>query len=300
MKRKTTEDFIIQSRIIHKDLYDYSLVEYVNNYTDVKIICKKHGVIKQKPHNHLNGSGCKYCTWDNKKSNSEDFIEKSKKIHKNKYDYSHVTYMDNHTHVDIICPKHGIFKQTPMSHLIGNNCNKCSLEDLSLKNSMGLENFIIKATKIHNGKYDYSNVKYINSKNQINIICQKHGEYTQKPSEHLKGKGCRYCALGNISKPEIEVQEFVKSLKFQIETNSKKIIKPYELDIYIPELNKAIEFNGTYWHYDRSNPKCKPKGYHGMKSKLCRDKNIKLLHIREDLWYRNSEKMKKIILKFLK
>ena len=66
------------------------------------------------------------------------------------------------------------------------------------------------------------------------------------------------------------------------------------------ELNKAIEFNGSYWHYDRSNPNCKPKGYHGMKSKLCRDKNIKLLHIREDLWYHDSEKMKKIILKFLK
>lgn len=77
---------------------------------------------------------------------------------------------------------------------------------------------------------------------------------------------------------------------------NRKIIKPYELDIYIPELNKAIEFNGTYWHYSEKHfiP-----GKHGLKSKLCRRKGIKLLHVREDLWLKDKEKMKNIIKNFL-
>ena len=71
------------------------------------------------------------------------------------------------------------------------------------------------------------------------------------------------------------------------------------LPIYIPELNKAIEFNGIYWHYDSRNSKRKPKGYHIMKSNLCNQKGIKLLHLREDLWKKDKEKMKKVIEKFL-
>ena len=85
----------------------------------------------------------------------------------------------------------------------------------------------------------------------------------------------------------------------KIQTSNRKYIYPYELDIYIPSLKKAIEFNGEWWHYNHSNPNCKPRGYHAMKSNLCREKGIKLLHIREDLWNRDEGKMKQIIIKFL-
>ena len=69
-----------------------------------------------------------------------------------------------------------------------------------------------------------------------------------------------------------------------------------ELDIYIPSLNKAIEFNGTYWHYHPDNfiPE-----RHGNKSKLCKKLNISLLHLRQDLWLKDKQKMKKVIHKFL-
>ena len=145
--------------------------------------------------------------------------------------------------------------------------------------------------------YDYSKVEYINAKTKICIICKIHGEFWQTPSNHLMGKnGCQECNTF-ISKPEMEIQEFVKSLYHKIITNSKKIIFPFELDIYIPSLKKAIGFNGTYWHYhsDHFVP-----GKHTRKSNLCKEKGIRLLHIREDLWIKNPEKMKEIILKFLK
>ena len=117
----------------------------------------------------------------------------------------------------------------------------------------------------------------------------------QKANNHLNGKGCPKCKY-IISKPEIEIQEYIKNLGFEILTNNRNIIKPKELDIYIPELKKAIEFNGEYWHYSKKHfiP-----GEHGLKSNLCRKKGIKLLHIRENLWIKNKEKMKKSIEKFL-
>ena len=111
----------------------------------------------------------------------------------------------------------------------------------------------------------------------------------------MAGHGCPKCAH-RVSKPEIEIQEMLKNLGLNITTSSRKIIKPYEIDIYIPSLNKAIEFNGQYWHYSK---KLFRPGYHPMKSNLCKEKGIRLLHIREDLWIKNPEKMKEIILKFL-
>ena len=157
-----------------------------------------------------------------------------------------------------------------------------------------------KAKKAHDGYYDYPDWSYINSKSKIKIKCPIHGVFEQTPDKHINGEyGCPKCSKANISKPEIEVQEFVKSLGFEIITNKRSMIKPYELDIYLPELNKAIEFNGEYWHYQHSNKNCKPKGYHAMKSNLCRDKNIKLLHIREDLWKKDKEKMKNVIKQYI-
>ena len=120
--------------------------------------------------------------------------------------------------------------------------------------------------------------------------------FEQTPKAHLYEKqGCPKC-INIILKPEIELADFIKSLNYKILTSKRNIIKPYELDIYIPILNKAIEFNGTYWHYSKKHfiP-----GKHSNKSNLCREKGIKLLHIREDLWNRDKEKMKQIIQKFL-
>ncbi len=61
VKKKTTSEFIDESNIIHNKIYDYSLVNYINNKTKVKIICDKHGEFEQVPKDHLKGSGCPRC-----------------------------------------------------------------------------------------------------------------------------------------------------------------------------------------------------------------------------------------------
>jgi hypothetical protein len=91
-KKMTTYDFILKSIEKHSAKFDYSKVSYINMKNKVIIICKEHGEFLQNPNNHLNGQGCFNCASDNKRSNKIDFINKSIKIHNDKFDYSLVEY----------------------------------------------------------------------------------------------------------------------------------------------------------------------------------------------------------------
>ena len=85
-KKETTKSFISKAKKIHGDLYDYSLVDYINSNTKIKIICSVHGVFEQLPSNHLCGKICYMCV--GKQKTTEDFIKEANIIHNNKYDYS--------------------------------------------------------------------------------------------------------------------------------------------------------------------------------------------------------------------
>ena len=131
-----------------------------------------------------------------KKLTTEEFIEKAREVHGDKYDYSKVEYVNTHVKVCIICPKHGEFWQTPHDHL-KSECKECYNEkrgDLSRSNA---EEFIKKAKLIHGDKYDYSKVNYLNNRTNVIIICPIHGEFTQTPNTHLNGSGCYQCNKHN-------------------------------------------------------------------------------------------------------
>jgi hypothetical protein len=128
------EEFIAKANIVHNKIYDYSLVQYNNTKKRVKIICPIHGVFSQTPGKHLTGRGCSDCGVIVSKNAiskivkiaAEKFIFKSKLIHKNKYDYSLVNYINANTKVSIICPVHGLFVQEPNHHLSGCGCRGCN------------------------------------------------------------------------------------------------------------------------------------------------------------------------------
>lgn len=109
---------------VHGDEYDYSDVEYVNKDKPVRITCRKHGAFLQSPANHWHGQGCPKCHGTGR-LNTEEFIRRAREVHGDRYDYSQVEYVNNHTKVRIICPVHGVFEQVPMSHLKGINCPEC-------------------------------------------------------------------------------------------------------------------------------------------------------------------------------
>lgn len=160
VKRYTTEEFLEKANNIYENEYDYSEVKYINSHIKVKILCHKtdeygneHGEFWQTPNSHLNGCGCPKCSYEkrgeSKRSNTCDFIEKAKKIHGDKYDYSNVVYKKRQALVSIICKEHGVFQQTPNNHLNGAACPKCKISKLQKR----VEDFLKK-----------NNIKYITEK----------------------------------------------------------------------------------------------------------------------------------------
>lgn len=197
-KKITTEEFIKRSRKIHGDKYDYSKVEYVNSQTKVCIICPEHGEFWQIPNSHLLGFGCAKCAkkklGETFKKTTEQFIEEANIVHDGKYDYSKSDYKGKDIKVCIICPEHGEFWQTPHNHLNGAGCPKCKYEKFSENLKDTTETFIEKAKLVHGDKYDYSKVEYVDSHTKVCIICPEHGEFWQKPNNHIHGWGCAKCS----------------------------------------------------------------------------------------------------------
>ena len=128
------------------------------------------------------------------KKTTEQFIEQSRKVHGDKYDYSLVEYNGNHSVVEIVCLEHGSFFKSPSHHLKGQGCSKCSFKRLSKNSLSNTKEFVVKAKEVHGDRYDYSLVSYKNSKERVCIVCSKHGIFEQKPSHHLLGKGCKLCS----------------------------------------------------------------------------------------------------------
>ena len=148
-----------------------------------------------------------------KKLTNEDFIKKAKKVHNNKYDYSKIEYKGANENLCIICPKHGEFYQIASNHLRGQNCPKCSNEKLSKLHYSSNEEFIEKAKQIHGDKYDYSKVKYVDSKTKVCIVCPKHGEFYQTPNSHLNGHGCFECGIVACKPKSLTREEFIEKAK---------------------------------------------------------------------------------------
>lgn len=248
LKEKNKNEFIKKANMVHNKLFDYSLVNYKNSLTKIKIICKKHGIFEQIPSSHIQGSGCPKCFHKNK--NRDNFIEVANKVHENKYDYSQSLFCTQTNKIKIICPNHGEFTQTISHHLSGSGCQKCAK-----KHKYSTDEFIEKAKTIHNNKYDYDLTEYINSKNKIKITCKIHGVFEQTPSDHLSGKGCIQCGQLSKSYGEEKVKKFLKELKVNFISQhkfydclNKKRNRSLLFDFYLPKQNMCIEYNGEQ-HY---------------------------------------------------
>jgi hypothetical protein len=126
--------------------------------------------------------------------NTTKFINRAIQKHGHLYDYDKVIYKKYHTKVSIICPRHGIFNQTPAEHLRGSACPKCFRD----KQRLTKDEFVRRATEIHQNKYDYTLVNYKNTKTKVSIICQQHGNFKQSPLVHLNGSGCPTCYSSSI------------------------------------------------------------------------------------------------------
>ena len=223
-----------------------------------------------------------------KRKSNDEFIREAQSIHHNKYDYSKVEYANNKTKVCVICPEHGEFWQTPSDHLNGKGCPQCAGNIRCDKDA-----FIEKAKHMHNDRYDYSKVEYVNAHTKVCIICSEHGEFWQTPNNHLNGNGCPLCKnrkIGDVLRDTVE--DFTKkSNEIHDITDCLKALSPQqqrnrEIDVYIPSLNLGIEYNGLHWHSERLG---KDKNYHFDKLNKCNEQGIKLIQIFEDEWINHRE-----------
>lgn len=156
-KKNTLEEFINKSNSIHSHEYDYSLVEYgINNTEKVLIVCKKHGIFKQSPKVHLNGSGCRKCFHDslsdNQKYNESKWIDAANIYHNYKYIYDKSKYLNNYSKILITCPIHGDFLQKPSTHL-KHGCPSCK----ESKGERKIKDFLDNKKIIYNKEYIFHN-----------------------------------------------------------------------------------------------------------------------------------------------
>ena len=203
----------------------------------------KHGSFWQIPYSHTaKKSKCPKCAIENDRLSKNDFINKSILVHGDKYNYDKVAYVDNTSMVTITCKKHGDWIQRAASHLAGNCCRICKIEE----RTHSTKQFIEKAKIVHGNKYNYSKVDYKGNKIPVEILCDIHGSFWQRPDQHLHVMcGCRLC---NESKGEVIVEIILNKYNLNYIREYKVLPYQYRYDFYLPELNIFIEFNGLQ-HY---------------------------------------------------
>jgi hypothetical protein len=248
---KTTEQFISESQSIHGNKYNYTRVIYTTVKLKVCIICPKHGEFFMRPGDHIHSKqGCRACSNDAKCNTTQMFIEKATIVHNGVYDYSLVKYENSKTPVDVICNSHGIFKQKPNDHINGTKCPQCASNAPHTKDM-----FLDKASNVHGNRYNYTLVKYRGASHKVEILCDRHGAFTQTPDAHInQAQGCPHCRVNNFSKEAILWLEYeAQSCGITIqhaENGGEYLIPntPYKADGFCKETNTVYEFWGDFWH----------------------------------------------------
>lgn len=284
------ENFIKRAKDKFGDKFDYSKVEYINCDTKVCIICPKHGEFWQTPYKHLKGKhSCRECSKEymgrgNKRYSQETLLIKFREIHGDRYDYDLSEFKTIKSKISITCKKHGEFKQTASDHLSGFGCPKCGIESNAEKSRSTRDEFIAKSKMIHGDLYDYSKVVYINSWTPVCITCKRHGDFLQRPSDHIRGHGCNKCGLKSQTKIFNNLSILFNDMLFEY---SPDWLFPQRFDMYLEKYNIAIEYNGEQ-HYgpikrfggELGFQKCQQRDK--LKREKCLQNDCKLFEIRYD------------------
>lgn len=241
---KAFDFFIRESKHKFKNKFDYSLVNFISSRIPVKIICPIHGVFKQRPDVHPKTKyGCDKCAEDATFKGLKFFIDKANKIHNSIFDYSMndiTSFKKSSDKIKIKCKNGHVFEQTINSHCAGKGCKICNEPCYDTKS------FVELASVKHHFKYDYSKVNYIKQDASVIITCPKHGDFLQRPMNHLHLlRGCSKCKQ---SKGENTIRFFLEenNIKYipQKKFRNCKSINELPFDFYLIDYNICIEYDG--------------------------------------------------------
>lgn len=200
-----------------------------------------------------------------KRLTSEEFIRRAHAVHGEKYDYSRVEYQSAHKKVEIICPLHGSFWQSPVNHTRrGDGCPICGYGIDRQSWHRTTANFIDDAKKVHGNKYEYDKSIYVSNEIKLTITCPIHGDFLQTPASHLYGKGCPKCSGREVR----TTTDFI---------NKANIIHRCKYDYSLAEYTKTSQKiciicpeHGEFWQTPNSHlagqgcPRCKTEKMKGL------------------------------------
>jgi hypothetical protein len=218
----------------------------------IKVKCQRCGVEwLTTPRNILKGIGCKRCDSSKKKNfgininyTTKDFIERARQVHGDKYDYSEVDYKKEHEKVKIICHEkdfvgreHGIFEQSPNSHLCGAGCPKCGnvykYTTEEVKEFLNLK---------FDGFYNLEKTEYKNARTKLILTCPKHGDFSVLFKELMRNHACPICKTSNLEK---EIRQLLKLNNIKFSQGVKlKFLNGKHLDFYLEDVKLGIECQG--------------------------------------------------------
>ena len=203
-----------------------------------------------------------------KRLTTEIFLERAKELHGDKYDYSKVIYIGSKDKVEIICPIHGSFHQKPNSHLMGEGCKKCSQANVSFLPKATREDFIKRASEIHNNFYDYTKSIFIKMITPLIITCPIHGDFKLAPSKHIgiRKSGCPHCLKEKgITKARSNTKEFIS--KASILHNNLYDYSKVEYNLSQEKVEIICTIHGSFYQspskhlHGRGCPHCKKERF---------------------------------------
>ena len=262
-------------------------------------ICDSHGEYEVSVEALIRGKGkCGRCARaDNKRVISVDTFKKKLGDKFKDIRCNYEEFVNMGVPITFTCVKCGhIFKRRPsdmLSHIYRRPCPHCSKEISIWERTKTTESFKKEVEALYGvGAFDLTNTVYTSSSDYVTLKCNKCKRYfTKEANSLLQGHGCPY-HFTNHSKGEEEIKDYLVSLGETVNTCDRIILRGHhELDIYLPDRNLAIEYDGIYWHNELN----KPKDYHLNKTIECEKKGIHLFHIFEDEWIYKKEIIKSML-----
>jgi hypothetical protein len=265
----------------------------IGSHTKVPFICKEHGEYWQSLISHSSGRNCPKCSRE-KLSNlfSKKDLQFMDEIRPDYQEKIKNGGINNRTKVPFWCDIHKeYYWQTIWNHTNFNGCPICNKEKLSKNANIRYHYFLDEVREDYRSKIIEGK---ITGRTKIPFICPIHGEYLQTPEGHILHPNCHRCTR-QISKAEKEVYNFIKKYYPNAINNSNNLLpnSKKELDIYIPELNIGIEYNGLIWHSEKFS---KIKYNLLNKTNEFNSIGIHVIHILENEWINNKELTKQKLL----
>jgi len=276
--RKTQDQYEVEVSVKNPDVKVLGL--YKNGHTKSLHECLKCGLSWMAlPHNIIRGQSCPGCKVSPKRKTQEQYVAELADINPTIVTLGQYTGINTKLkHRCIVCDN--TWDVIPKSILSNVGCPKCY--------NIRRNNSTRKTTEYYKNEIKHKKIQlkvlggYKTALTKIShecLICNH--IWSIRPNDILSGnQGCPECANKiTSSKGEKEVAAFIKEIyKGLVIENDRTILNPKELDVYLPEIGFAVEYNGDYWHSK------KPKGYHTDKTTRCAEQGIKLLHIWESDW----------------